>query len=626
MVGEDKLNTAKRELGAEKIGTLTKEKLNEYIFSGNYETYIVTYIGNIAERVAKLDYADIYIPDRFFAIAYIKNGMLDQFVKDVPEIAFIEPSYPYTLSELSIGNIENYTVINKGNLTLDGEGVIVGIIGTGIDYLNPRFITEAGESRIVAFYDQTIQTGPIPEFELYGTEYNKQYFNSIIKANEINNLPNEPLPSRDKQGFSTAIAGLIGGRNLGSDGIFSSIAPKCEFAIVNLTPATKEYLNFIGVEEDFKDVYTTTRLLSALRYLSNVEYKLKKPMVVYLPLGCNVGERNGKAILEQYIDLLGQKRGFSVVTSTGSEGLGLTHNSGSINSTGESNIVEVNIPEGQKTFYLSLYTRESDIVKVSIISPKDETIVEILMNPNFQAQSNVVNNIQYNYLVERTPGSNISLDIILRNTPPGIWKINVYGEYIFNGLYDMTLFQRELIKPGTRFEIPNPYTTLSTPGSASSIIATSYYDNIRNIIAPNSGRGYARTGSIVPSLTCEGFNLLTTGINNSLITYSGAAMAGAILTGATALIYQWGIVQGNNTSLYPSLLKNLLIASTTKQENVIYPNEEWGFGKLSFEKLGVVLKVQNRNNNEFTEETDCNNTTKESLYVNIPYELFCRLK
>jgi len=427
MIIDYNLNTDKRELGIDNLNTLTKEKLSEYIFSKNYEPYLVIYIGNLAESVAKLDYAAVYITDRFFAIAFVKDGMLDQFVNDVPEIAFIEPNYPYTLSELSIGNIENYSVINKEGITLDGEGIIVGIIGTGIDYLNPRFITETGESRIVAFYDQTIQTGPSPEFEIIGTEYNKEYFNSLIKANESNNLPNEPLPSRDSKGFSTAIAGLIGGRTLASDGIFSSIAPKCEFAIVNLEPATEDYLKFIGVE-DYKEVYPSTRLLSALRYLYDVHYKLKKPMVVYLPLGCNIGERNGMSILEQFINLLGQKRGFSVVTNTGSEGLGLTHNSGHINATGDTSIVEVNIPEGQKTFYLSLYTRESDIIKVSIVSPKEETIVEIPMTLKFQLQDNIVNDIEYNYLVEKTPGANISLDIVLRNIPPGIWKIKLYGE------------------------------------------------------------------------------------------------------------------------------------------------------------------------------------------------------
>jgi len=406
----------------------------------------------------------------------------------------------------------------------------------------------------------------------------------------------------------------------------SSIAPKCEFAIVNLEPATEAYIESIGVDKDFKDVYVTSRLIGALRYLSYVQFKLKKPMVAYFPLECNIGERNGWAILEQYIDILGQRRDFCIVTNTGSEGLGETHSSGNINGTGESTEVSINIPEAQKTLYLSLFTRDSDIINVSIKTPTGDAIVKITMKEKVELQSNVVNGIQYDYLVQRTPGSNISLDIILRNIPSGLWKINLYGEFILNGLYDINLFQKELLKPGTRFTVPYPYTTLTIPGSTPTAMVTSHFDNLRNTIAPNSGRGYPRNSTIQPILTCEGFDLLTTGTNNSLITCSGAAMAGAILTGAIALIYQWGIVQRNNINLYPSMLKNILVSSTIRQENIIFPNEEWGFGKLSFEKLSKILKAESRNKNEPSDIIDNDKNPKEYLYVNIPKDIYWSLK
>lgn len=626
MTDKNKLNTDKREVGAEILETLTNEKFMKYVLSGNYETYLITYRGDLAESLAKIDYADVFITERYFAIAYVKNGMLSQFLKDVPEIILIEPNYPYTLSELSIKDSGISYVINKGNLPLDGEGVIVGIIGTGIDYLNSRFINEAGESRIVAMWDQTILTGPFPIVLGFGTEYTKEDLTSIIRAKEANKLPNEPLPSSNEEGFDTAIAGIIGGRKLEGDDLFSSIAPKCEFAIVNLAPATESYLDYIGVEKDFKNVYPTSRIAVALRYLSYVQNKLKKPMVVYLPLGCNIGERNGGSILEQYIDIIGQKRDFCIVTNTGSEGHGETHNSGTINATGETNEIPLNVSENQKSLFLSLYTKDSDIVIVTIISPSGEPLVKIAMDQNLNLISNVVNNIQYTYGVQRTPGANISLNLMIRNLPAGIWKISLYGEYIYNGLFDIFLFQKELLQPGTRFVIPDPFTTLTTPCSSATTLVTSYYDNVRNIIAPSSGRGYPRSGAIKPTVTCEGIELLTTGVNNSLVNSSGAAMGGAILAGAIALIYQWGLVQGNNPRLFPVQIRNLLIASTVKLEDIIYPNEEWGFGRFCFEKLDMVLKAESRSNNEPGKEADSKNTTREYLYVNIPNDLLCRLK
>jgi len=271
MINDNFINLNTREVGSENVGKFTKEKFNEYMLSGNYETYLVSYRGNLAESLSKLDYADAYITERFFAVVYLKNGMLGQFLKDVPEITLIEPNYPHTLSELSKNDKEVYTTISKGDLTFDGEGVIVGIIGTGIDYMNPRFITETGESRIITYWDQTLQSGPTPTVVVFGTEYTKDDITSIIKAQSVNNLSDKPMPSKDENGFGTALAGIIGGRNLGTNDIFSSIAPKCEFAIVNLERATESYLEFIGVDEDFKNVYLTSRLVAALRYLSFVQ-------------------------------------------------------------------------------------------------------------------------------------------------------------------------------------------------------------------------------------------------------------------------------------------------------------------------------------------------------------------
>ena len=38
----------------------------------------------------------------------------------------------------------------------DLEGTLIGIMDSGIDYLHPAFITDEGESRIAALWDQTL--------------------------------------------------------------------------------------------------------------------------------------------------------------------------------------------------------------------------------------------------------------------------------------------------------------------------------------------------------------------------------------------------------------------------------------------------------------------------------------
>ena len=44
-------------------------------------------------------------------------------------------------------------------LNLTGRGVLIGIIDTGINYLNREFIREDDTTRITSIWDQTIENG-----------------------------------------------------------------------------------------------------------------------------------------------------------------------------------------------------------------------------------------------------------------------------------------------------------------------------------------------------------------------------------------------------------------------------------------------------------------------------------
>src|SRR5699024_1116354 len=123
-------------------------------------------------------------------------------------------------------------------------GVIVGIIDTGIDYLNDEFRDENGKSRIISIWDQTIQSN---ESELkgvpFGSLYTNEEINKAIEAYELGENPYNIVPSKDLNGHGTGMAGIVGAT--GKNKEIKGIAPKCEFVIIKLSEAnrTKKLLN-----------------------------------------------------------------------------------------------------------------------------------------------------------------------------------------------------------------------------------------------------------------------------------------------------------------------------------------------------------------------------------------------
>ena len=74
-------------------------------------------------------------------------------------VVYIQPAELYTLQEISAIEASGaYLLDEQKDLGLTGNGVVVGIIDTGIDYLNEEFMDDEGNTRINFIWDQTIDT------------------------------------------------------------------------------------------------------------------------------------------------------------------------------------------------------------------------------------------------------------------------------------------------------------------------------------------------------------------------------------------------------------------------------------------------------------------------------------
>jgi len=129
---------------------------------------IVKYNGNIKKLEEELG-VEIEILGYNYAIITLIQTQLESLY-NYTEIEYVElPKTVFFNLEQELGSICMPT--HTYNLT--GNGTIVAIIDSGIDYTHPDFRNEDGSSRILYLWDQS-GTGTPPSGFKSGTEYTKR--------------------------------------------------------------------------------------------------------------------------------------------------------------------------------------------------------------------------------------------------------------------------------------------------------------------------------------------------------------------------------------------------------------------------------------------------------------------
>jgi len=611
---------------------LTAEEANKYYLDENYEMYLVEYVGDLTEKLNAVGYGKIFNIGLFFAILFVEEGRLSELLQEFPEIINIERSFPFTTLNLDeSSDLETSYSINKGDFPLDGDGVIVGIVGTGIDFLDPRFMDEKGNSRILSIWDQSINEGPRPENFYSGTEYTREDINKAITAKNNGNEPYDIVKQKDEIGYGTTIANIIGGRNLGANDEIEGLAPKCEYVIVKLKESDIKNKIYWGIENYKGLVYDSFDVTAAVGYINRMQQKYNKPTVMYITVGTNLGTHDGGTVVERFISHLSQGRLFSVATSTGDQGGSPICIKSTFDFDESEKVIDIIVDENQENLFFTLNYIEPDKISIGITSPDGNTIDFILTKPINGGKVVIklgVSTIAVQYFLERKSTGKQVAYFVIRNAVSGIWKIKIKKEEAIFGTINLWFQQNEFSIGNTGFVNYTPYTTLMTPSTANDIIVTASFNEIDNVVMKESGWGFTIDNKVNPSIAIASKNITTVGADNKPIVVSGSAVSGAILAGVVALLYQWGIVEKNDMNMYSNKIKTYLIQGTVREKDVNYPNPETGYGVLDINKLFEVL--YKRENRDFNEESNLflnsTQTSGNKLYVNIPRAIYLRLK
>ena len=499
---------------------------------------------------------------------------------------------PLDTTSLEVSGI--LRVQTQPSLGYRGEGVILGFLDTGIDYTLKAFRSPSGDTRILGIWDQT-RPSDSPPFDIgYGTEYTYEDINRALRSD----APYDIVQQKDEDGHGTFVAGIAAGSEDVS-GSFIGAAPACQIAMVKLKPAKQNLRDFFLIRDDAV-AFQESDIMMGLRYLLSLAVSYDLPLVICISLGTNQGDHSGNSPLERYLSFILDYLGCFCVTAAGNEA-GLAHHFYQAQSTSPAApATELLVDEDTDGVFLEIWADSPDLYGVSITSPLGETIPRIpprlgtRSTYSFIAERTVLE-VSYE-IAEYTSGAQLIVLRFLRPTP-GIWRISVSSAQTPLGSFHMWLPGDGFLSPGTVFLNPNPYTTLTVPATDEAVITTSTYDAYTGSLFINSSRGNTRTGMIKPDIAAPGVGVFGPATNpfsnlpplNPYIRRTGSSIAAAITAGAVALLLNWNQDQPSPQFITNRSVKDYLTRGAVRQNGVVYPNREWGYGALNLYRIFETL-------------------------------------
>lgn len=553
------------------------------IFSDpNYYHYIVQYEGNIEEEVSRYPGYYVTIINNIYAVISA-NKELELNIEGPIFSTIVYAASPdiFTLQQVSPIDASGANFLQlELPLSLTGRGVNVAIIDTGIDYLNDEFIRDNGETKIDYIWDQTINPAEGNEDSQvpFGTVYSKSNIQEAINAYREGRSPYDIVATRDEIGHGTNMAGIIGA--IGKNPNLRGMVPECSFIVIKLLESLT-YKKRFNIQIP---MFNIVPIFTALEFLYRYSLLSNKPMVIYFPLGSNLGSHKGNGILEQYMDSLSRNSGIAIVTGSGNQGASQTHTSGIISQVGQSRTIQLYVSPEQNFMVVDIWIDQPNIMSLSIVSPSGESTGQLSAEINaietysfiFEGTSMRINN----FIPEENTGDQL-IRIRFTDMKEGIWRFILTGESILDGKFNAWIPQEGITIGGTRFISSDPYGTIMNPGTSSYVITAAAYNQTNNTILSYSGVAFLENFIDVIDIAAGGVNALTVAPNNATAIVNGTSVSAAVLAGACAMLFQWGIVEGNDPNMYSQTIKTYISKGAIQRGGDIYPNPQWGYGLLN---------------------------------------------
>uniref|UniRef100_A0A832HZ99 Peptidase S8/S53 domain-containing protein n=1 Tax=Eiseniibacteriota bacterium TaxID=2212470 RepID=A0A832HZ99_UNCEI len=539
------------------------------------------------------------VPGAGIFTAYVPVGAVEAVaaLADVSAIRGAAPCEPEL--DLSVPTTGAHALRGAGPAFagLNGAGVVLGDVDSGIDFDHPDFENVAGNTRLLGLWDQTeaVAVGP-PSGYLIGREWTPAEIDGGLCI------------QTDVSGHGTHVMGILGGDGSGTGGAvpahtYTGMAPMADLMMVKTT-------------------FQTTDILDGVAYILGKAQAVGKPCVVNLSLGSHYGPHDGTSPFEAGLSALSGP-GRVIVKSAGNErsATNIRHAEVFASGAGTSATFSVSGSANGRILAIAGYYEASENISVRITTPGGTTIGPIALGGINAAYPGTLTPNGYVYLengAALTATGDREIYVELRATGSssnGTWTFTFIPVALGAAAGEVDLwrfFNSSGISGNWVVGADNGTELVSEPGNAVEVVTTAAWTSKQNWLAcsgilstftgtpapgnlaPFSSPGPTRDGRMKPDIAAPGlaigstrsFDISATCPAGSPSTYlndgmnhvinSGTSMAAPHVTGAIGLL-----MQKYGFTVTPAFAKSFLSGRAIVDGFTgAVPNTDWGAGKL----------------------------------------------
>ncbi len=556
-------------------------------------------------------------------------------IASIPEVIAVQtPSRMKSYLDYAVPAVEGNMVRSgvSGSYTgYTGNGVIIGVIDTGLDLAHPDFQNPDGTTRVLYYWDQTLDGTPPSDFT-FGAECTQDQINA------------GQCDLTDTDGHGTQVAGIAAGNGSATGNGYPAyryvgMAPDAELIIVNAYESNGGFF--------------TDRVIDAINYIQSRAQALGRPVVINMSMGTQDCAHDGTSLLARSVDAASGPGNIFVI-SAGNEGNNAPvtqprpsiHADGMLVNNGDTDTIAFVIPQDQCRNTGAL----NDYIEIIMWYQGGDAFLIRVTSPHgyvAEASSGQINpedtrNTQDGYIVINNAfggvdpsnfdnEARISIqDFFDKNSSGqslpigGTWTIEIIAQGTNRfGDYDLWIpssqFCNRVDKVGfaTSSSATNVFNRklVGSPGTSTSAITVGAFVSRNSWVNENgtteirpldivgdiaffSSPGPTRDARSKPDISAPGQNIGSSLIGPPESTFAfpivqilddgvhvislGTSFSAPIITGMAALFLQDNLIKtGGAATLQSFQLKNQMAASAQADSFTgAVPNNVWGAGKL----------------------------------------------